>query len=122
MGVPPTDFDRHSKRIFNNYDDEISRRCAISRGYYYAFHHVRQVGHKHPKGNFSNNHNTHKKAKQFCRRIGDSDLADQLNELHHRRKQADYDIEDDIEKIDVETFRMDLDAFLNDFKMCLSGI
>lgn len=118
----PTDFDEHSERLFSDYDDEMSRRCAISRGYYYAFHHVRQVGHNHPKGNFSDGYDTHKKAKQFCRQIGDSRLADQLNDLHRRRKQADYDIEDEVEKIDVETFRLDLENFMNDFKMNLSGI
>ena len=122
MGVSPADFDKHSRRIFENYDDEISRRCAISRGYYYAFHHVRQAGSSHPKGNFSNGYDAHKKAKQFCRQIGDRSLANQLNELHRRRKQADYDLDDDIDEIDVETFRIDLDNFLNDFKMHLSGI
>jgi hypothetical protein len=122
MGVSPDDFDDHYGRILDDYDDEISRRCAISRGYYYAFHYVRQVGSSHPEGNFSNGYGDHKKAKQFCSRIGNSGLANQLNELHRRRKQADYDLDDDIDEMDVDAFRMDLDNFLTEFKMNLSGV
>ncbi|OYR54639.1 hypothetical protein DJ71_27245 [Halorubrum sp. E3] len=116
MGVQPTDFEEHSDRIKDDYDDEISRRCAISRGYYYAFHLTREKGDSHPKGNFNYGAGDHAKAKQFLRKAVGNDLADDLDDLHDKRKTADYDLNDDVDEMFLSIFEHELEEFILDLK------
>ena len=114
MGVAPDDFRTHADRIFNDYGDEISRRCAISRGYYYAFLYTRKKGSQHPQGNFVYGAGDHGNARDFCREIGGKSLSKQLNGLHEERKKADYELSINVEVIDVKKFRSDLNNFISD--------
>lgn len=119
MGVAPDDFRIHADRIFDDYSDEISRRCAISRGYYYAFLYTREKGNQHPRGNFAYGAGDHGNARDFCREIGGKPLSKQLNNLHVERKKADYELSINIEVIDVKKFRGDLNNFISDLTNAL---
>ncbi|WP_193308534.1 hypothetical protein [Halorubrum halophilum] len=116
MGVQPTDFKKHSDRTDNDYGDEISRRCAISRGYYYAFHLTREKGDNHPKGKFNYGPGDHGNAKKFLRKAVGKNLADDLDDLHEKRKVADYELDNDVDEMYLSIFQHELEQFILDIK------
>lgn len=111
MPISPIDFDRHKDRI-RSFDDEISRRCAISRGYYYAFHATRERGSNHPRGNFNYGPGDHGNAKTFLRRAVDKTFADELDDLHEKRKKADYELDEDVDDMYLAVFEKELEDFI----------
>jgi len=102
MVVGHEDFERHSKRVNNEFSDEIARRCVMSRVYYSAFHYVRENGRNDPSSNFTSGGGDHGAAQQLLRDKGRRTLAQNLNTLHEERKRADYDLDETIESVDVD--------------------
>lgn len=118
MGVGPDDFKDHSERVENDYSDEVARRSAISRGYYSAFHFVREHGDSYSESNFTYGRGDHGRAKDFLRSIGEVDLADDLHTLQQQRKTADYDIDEELDELDMGTFR----HLFNDFMLSVKQV
>lgn len=112
MGVQPSDFEDHSDRISNDYNDEISCRSAISRKYYYIFHLIREQNRSH----FSFEQGDHGRAKTLARQKGGKSLADDLDDLRDERNRADYDIDDNVENLDLATFEHNLKEFILEAK------
>lgn len=108
MGVNPKDFETHADRIDSDYSDEIAWRCAISRKYYCIFHQLRQ---RHPS-EFQMGGGDHGRAKKLARKKGGKSLADDLDDLHASRKRSDYEINDNIEELDLRTFEQELQQFI----------
>lgn len=119
MTVQPDDFNDHADRISSSHNDEIARRCAISRKYYYAFHYVRENGQSHPSANFQFGPGDHGRAKGLLKDIGQKQLANLLFKLHKRRKEADYDIGKNIEEKDLNKMESDLNKFINQVRYVL---
>lgn len=111
MVINPNDFLEHSERIKEKFDDEIARRCAISRGYYYAFHFVHEIGKNHPKSNFQNGSGDKGEAEKFLERIGQKDIADKLQDLRNQRNDADYELDIEIDERDFGKFKQDIEQF-----------
>jgi uncharacterized protein (UPF0332 family) len=112
MGVNSDDFENHGDRISADYNDEIAYRCTISRKYYHIFHKLRET---YPSY-FDFGPGDHGKAKKLIRENVDKQLADDLDDLHSDRKDADYDIDDNIEELDLQTFEHDLNEFILEAK------
>jgi len=106
MVVSPDDFKSHSERI-EDYEDEIARRCAISRRYYYIFHLLREENNPHSQSYFNYGPGDHGEASSFIQRVGYKNLADDLDDLRDARNEADYDIDDNISDLDLATFCCD---------------
>lgn len=104
MPVSDQDFEQLALRLDSDYSDEISKRCAISRIYYGCFHKIRETGDKDTASNFSfgKGGNDHKEAQNWLRQKNQRKLAQKVNQLHDLRKQADYDLNKNIDDIDVK--------------------
>ncbi|MFB6188034.1 MAG: hypothetical protein ABEI86_14365 [Halobacteriaceae archaeon] len=107
--MQPSDFENHSDRVSNEYNDEISYRSAISRKYYFIFHLIREQNRSY----FSFEQGDHGKAKKLARQKGGPNLADDLDDLRDERNRADYDIVSDL---DLATFEHDLQNFILEAK------
>lgn len=114
MSVHFKRFYKQSQRSHEKFDDEISRRSAMSRGYYFVFHLIRECFRSHSKAKFGENDNEsdHKKAKKFLEKTNNRQLAKQYYYLHERRKTADYDIDDNISERKINKFYDNLDKLL----------
>ena len=118
LTVSPEDFNKHQKRLTNHFDDEISYRCSISRGYYYVFHYIRSNWNNHPKSDFRFKSGDHGRVRDFLREVGEKDLADTLEDMHDLRKIADYDI-DNANKNILEAYYV---GFSNDLVKLIQNI
>lgn len=118
MPVTPSDFNDHKDRI-KSHDDEISMRCAISRGYYHAFHMTRQKGSGRPEADFNYGPGDHGKAKQFLKKAVGRGLSDDFDDLHSKRKKADYELNDTIDDMDLAVFEHELEEFILKLKQNL---
>lgn len=113
MPVEYKDFLKHSRRVRSKFDDEIARRCSISRGYYCAFHYILDRWRDHPQSHFGRiGVNDHKEAHTFLATIGEKDLADDLDDIHEKRKKADYKIDETVDDLELGLFHKLLGSFL----------
>lgn len=112
MVVDASDFGDHSKRITEDYDDEIARRCAISRKYYNLFHFIKKVAQTHFNVTFYEKGRDHGIAEEFTRNLLDDD--ERYFELMRLRHKSDYDIDKDISSIRVDAAQYRLETLIDD--------
>lgn len=111
MPVSPDDFATCADQLTSNGSDEISRRSAISRRYYYIFHKVREENDNHADSRFSYRGGDHQEAVDFLKRIGYNNLADGYHDIRVKRNEADYDISNSIGQFEYQMFLADLEDF-----------
>jgi uncharacterized protein (UPF0332 family) len=114
MTVSPDDFETHARRTKNQFSDEISRRCCVSRIYYHVFHRLRVENDSHPDSHFTYRSGDHKEASDFLERIGNNALADDFDDLRSKRNKADYDINKTIGEFEFQMFLADFEDFISD--------
>ena len=118
MSIPPKDFFTHSRKLANKSEDkEIARRSSISKGYYYAFHYVRENGKTHPiTSHFRHGGGDHGEAVDFLDRMGEKKLSRELSDLQEWRENADYELGDPIGKNALDDFHGALKQFRDKVK------
>lgn len=117
MPVMPEDiYDLFEELVSNYHEEEAARRCAISRGYYYAFLYTREKWRTNPISNFGdkNKRKDHDFAKEFFRDIDRYELANKLNSLRKRRRTADYKLSESVNLEKLIEFEEVLDKFIEE--------
>jgi len=91
------EFYRISEKVTKTFpNEEIAYRTAISRAYYFVFHHVRENKKKNKyRVHFTQGTGDHGKVKELLKKV-DVNLSALFTQLHDRRKIADYDMEKNI--------------------------
>lgn len=113
MVVSPNQFDSHSDRIDEEFDGEMTRRCIISRKYYYIFHAMRSELADDEMSKFSGHGSDHGEASKLLDRLGHSDLSDIYDDLRNKRNKADYDIDENIGEFEKDMFLADVREFIS---------
>lgn len=118
MSINPKDFFSYSRKLANNSKDrEIARRSSISKGYYYAFHYVRENGKTHPTTDyFRDGGGDHTEVVEFLERMGEKKLSKELSSLQEWRENADYKLTHPIGKNALNGFHGALKQFRNKIK------
>lgn len=117
MPVSSQDFNSHHDRVVEEFDDEIAHRCAISRGYYYAFHLIRSNYDSHPQSYFKHGPGDHSRVRDFLSEVGENHLSKLMEDLCDVRNKADYDI--NMPEVALESYYK---AFENDLEEFINGV
>jgi uncharacterized protein (UPF0332 family) len=94
---------------------EVKIRTSISRGYNYAFHHVRENCRSHPDSHFNNGKGDHREAIEFLKRIEQGTLASHLLSLTDKRNNAEYDLKLNYKKEKAIEYIDDAEDFVGRF-------
>ena len=105
------------KELINNDPvTEVKVRTSISRGYNYAFHHVRENCRNHPDSSFNNGKGDHQEAIEFLKRIEQGGLASLLLSLTDKRNNAEYGLKLTFNKENAIDYIDDTEDFVGRFE------
>ena len=96
---------------------EVKIRTSISRGYNYAFHHVRENCRGHPDSDFKDGKGDHHEAIEFLKSIEQGRLASALNDLTDKRNKAEYDLKLSFNKKNAIEYIDDSEDFVERFNL-----
>lgn len=92
--------------------EEIAYRTAISRAYYFIFHHIRENKKKNKYNiRFKNGPGDHQKVRKLLRKV-DINLSTLYMQLHERRKIADYEMEETVGEQEWQNHRKEIETLV----------
>jgi len=107
------EFYKISEKIIEKFPGkEIAYRTAISRTYYFAFHHIRENKKKNRFNiHFKNGPGDHQRVRKLLEKVN-IDLSTLYMQLHERRKIADYEMEQTIGQQEWQNHLKELETLI----------